>query len=410
MERGVPDFFNHYRGPRRKPRWSWRLKRNADRLIALLSLPPTAAVRTAVVDIIGRTGRSTDDKALTAEIKDLYDRFGLNGEGVRIKLPRVPFRANARPEVRFERHYFPGRLPPDTKLTRNVRVRNAGRHAWSSRARHPFLLSYRWLDASGAVAISEGPRSSLPVDVEPGRAMSIPLSVVTPPAEGRFTLRVIPFVEGVSRLETHALDIDIEITRHAEATTAMFERGSTVGTYAEDHAAGRELLLSFLRERAAGPITLLEVGGATHPQAAWIPGCSLVNLDISSPLLELGALYFGPEREDQVCFVCGNAMDPPFQPGTFDGAVLFSTLHHFPEPERLLSTIKTLVKPGGFITVMCEPVGSEANDPQMVRDLLKGINEQVFTLEEYVWMFEAAGLRVERARVDVHSLKAILSV
>src|SRR5262249_51404626 len=159
--------------------------------------------------------------------------------------------------------------------------------------------------------------------------------------------------------EDQVLDVEVEISRHAESPTASFERSSTAGDYAEDHAAARELFVSFLRERGGGPFTLLEVGGAVHPQAAWIPGCELVNLDISSPLLELGALYFGPERADQVCFVCGNAMDPPFQHETFDGAVLFSTLHHFPEPERLLRTIKRLVKPGGFVAVMCEPVGSE---------------------------------------------------
>lgn len=50
------------------------------------------------------------------------------------------------------------------------------------------------------------------------------------------------------------------------------------------------------------------------------------------------------------------------------------------------------------------------NHEAAIRDLLSGINEQVFTLEEYLSIFEISGLTPTFVRVDGGSLKAILKL
>src|SRR5262249_1783532 len=61
---------------------------------------------------------------------------------------------------------------------------------------------------------------------------------------------------------------------------------------------------------------------------------------------------------------------------------------------------------------LCEPIGSyraETLSAEFRRDLEDGINEQIFTDEEYARMFDAAGLVATRAVIDGGSFKAILS-
>ncbi len=57
---------------------------------------------------------------------------------------------------------------------------------------------------------------------------------------------------------------------------------------------------------------------------------------------------------------------------------------------------------------MCEPVNDHLEDETTIRDLLKGINEQVFTWPEYARIFERATLKITLFQVDGGSLKAIL--
>jgi hypothetical protein len=71
-----------------------------------------------------------------------------------------------------------------------------------------------------------------------------------------------------------------------------------------------------------------------------------------------------------------------------------------------------VVRPGGFLAILCEPIGSyyaETLSAEFRGDLEDGINEQIFTDEEYAWMFATAGLVARRAVIDGGSFKAILS-
>ena len=95
----------------------------------------------------------------------------------------------------------------------------------------------------------------------------------------------------------------------------------------------------------------------------------------------------------------------------FDCAVLFH-LASFCRSKGLSAEDAACGRTGRFLVILCEPIGSyraETLSAEFRRDLEDGINEQIFTDEEYARMFDAAGLVATRAVIDGGSFKAILS-
>jgi SAM-dependent methyltransferase len=155
---------------------------------------------------------------------------------------------------------------------------------------------------------------------------------------------------------------------------------------------------------------VLEVGGNANPMAARLSGVDLYNLDVDTIGLQMGEMALRREGLS-AAFVCADAEDLPFPPGFFDAVVMFATLHHFPDPARVLGHVATRVKPGGFVGVFCEPVGHVhpgTVDPLFLSELRKGVNEQSFTASEYDAIFRRARLRAQEAFIDSYSLKARL--
>jgi SAM-dependent methyltransferase len=130
--------------------------------------------------------------------------------------------------------------------------------------------------------------------------------------------------------------------------------------------------------------------------------------------MQLGAIFskYKHAREiiNRIGFASFDVLNPPLQNGQFDGVAMFAALHHFPEPAVVLSRLANLVKPGGFIAVLCEPCGPLTDSEAYLRDLNAGINEQVFSVAEYRKIFTASGLEELSIRNDNGSLKAILHV
>ena len=84
---------------------------------------------------------------------------------------------------------------------------------------------------------------------------------------------------------------------------------------------------------------------------------------------------------------------------SFDCAVLFH-LALFCRSKRLSAQDAACGQTGRFLVILCEPIGSyraETLSAEFRRDLEDGINEQIFTDEEYAQMFDAAGLVATRA-------------
>jgi ubiquinone/menaquinone biosynthesis C-methylase UbiE len=157
----------------------------------------------------------------------------------------------------------------------------------------------------------------------------------------------------------------------------------------------------------------LEIGGAIHPQSsAFTATCDVAAIDISFAMSQLGKLYFtyvDADKRDRIAFISCDAHEPPFEEKTFDGIVMFAALHHFSDPKRLLVNLRRVLKPGGFIAVMCEPCVPTPGGVEYLRDLRKGINEQCWTVEEHGEIFLLSGLRLISGQIDDASLKVILS-
>jgi ubiquinone/menaquinone biosynthesis C-methylase UbiE len=184
--------------------------------------------------------------------------------------------------------------------------------------------------------------------------------------------------------------------------------------YHEDHAVGLSMILSYMKDRHPdGQCRILEVGGGIHPQSAALMahGSEVISIDISFAMSQLGQLFFDHvawDKKRNISFIACDAHDPPFAEATFDGIVIFAALHHFAEPQRLLANLRRVLKPDGFIAVMCEPCHPDRHDAIYLRDLSKGINEQCWSVEEYAEIFSLAGLKLASGQLDEGSLKAIL--
>jgi len=418
----VPDLFNRYHNS--VAAFSSGPFSEHEALVSLiaraLELSDDLPTRARIGEIVHRAATwSCDTPELTAEISDLRDRFA--AEPAVTVLPVRASDANREPRIRWDRHYLPETLAPGTAISVNIRFTNIGAHPWSSRGEDPLVLAAHWRQDDADVSDQRSAQVPFPIDIPPGRSISLPVPLVAPLRTGSYSLRVQLVTAGRSAGEV--LDLPVRVAparrgllsrlrpRHLRGQdAARSEVGPEIPDYGEDHAAGVAMVKSELERCMASGARILEVGSGTHPHLAWLTDYRVLALDISSPLLELGSLYFGDRFVDRLGFVCADALNPPLAPASFNAVAMFSALHHFAEPEVVLRRLAKLLKPSGLLAVMCEPVGDTLEQPATIRDLLKGINEQVFSLDEYQRIFRWAGLRARRVRMDRGSLKAILTV
>ena len=71
-----------------------------------------------------------------------------------------------------------------------VEVENAGTAAWRSLADKGIQLSYHWIDGRGNAIVWDGERAPLPVPVEPGRRVRLPVRGRGPMPPGRYLLAI----------------------------------------------------------------------------------------------------------------------------------------------------------------------------------------------------------------------------
>ncbi len=74
---------------------------------------------------------------------------------------------------------------------------------------------------------------------------------------------------------------------------------------------------------------------------------SVTAVDISSEMIRIAREKFPQEN---VQFVCGDAETAPLGEG-FDAIVIYNAFPHFPDPERLIAHLSSLLAPGGHLTV-----------------------------------------------------------
>lgn len=407
---GVPDFYTGYSGD-----GDAGLEVPVDpaviaEIASILELPDDADVRSRIALALRFADRDTDSPALTAEIREVHARF-VGGE---VEEPPLPTSANGDPKAIVDRHYTPPGLLAGERRFINVRFRNTGSEPWSSRTDPAAITA-----ASRFHRRSFGRRSEtspiytpLPIDIEPGRAITLPIEVDVPTKTGEYQLELGLFLHPKGFIDDAGVQVKVEVhdSPHPDtrALPKAIERRAGLGDYAKDHSVANEMVDAALhRFWPDEDRRIVEIGGSTHPQSWNHDRSELVNIDISAPTLQLGAL-FDQHHDRSIVHLCANAMQPPLAAASWHAVTMYATLHHFPEPEKLLQAAARLLLPGGFVAVMCEPTDTTLAHPAGVRDLLSGINEQTFAIDEYVWMAEQAGLTVELAYDDGGSFKAIL--
>ena len=386
------------------------LQQLTEGVMRTLAFPAEAApfVASAVRDTNKRTGISHID----AEIASLASRLGLTQvtEAVAVGPMNVDL------DIKYVRHYVENTIPSAALIQRTVRIRNASAFTISSNAEFPLNMSYHWLNKNNEFEVFDGVRTIIPVDVAGGREISLVMTFETPSQPGKYILRILPVEEGKQWHENMSFDVPILIVETTQQSFQNFSISPHGRSYGDDHADAVRFLERFMRIRyGSEKIKLLEVGAGIHPQTSHFArdGHIVVSSDVCTNLCQLGSLYFhfscNNNLGDALNFVSFDVSRPPFAAGQFDGVVMFSTLHHFPEPEAFLRKLARLVRPSGFMAALCEPWGPDPTAAEYRRDLALGINEQWFTLEEYTSIFHAAGVTPIRMQLDGGSLKAILT-
>lgn len=353
------------------------------------------------------------DFHLDAENNYFFNRFRVLQELFR-KPPRIDGPTNVDVRFTIEHHLVGATLPCGQVQTRNVRLRNTGSSVISSTGPRAVALSYHWRNSTGVLVESAEERTALPIDLPPGRAISVPTLLRMPVEPGAYLLELTLFQKGVGWLDRDSRLIGVQVLPPSWRGTRREWRRTRLPAetydYAKDHEAATDLLRHEVERSANGKrLRILEVGGCCAPMIHGLPH-ELYNVDIDVQTLQIGAFRLRRESAP-IRYVAADANDLPFAGESFDCIALFATLHHFPNPGQLLAGLKRLLVPDGFLALMCEPVGSYLNgviDDRLRDELLQGINEQVFTEEEYEEMFLQHGLVASRVEIDRGSLKAIL--
>ncbi|OGO28945.1 MAG: hypothetical protein A2Z16_05070 [Chloroflexi bacterium RBG_16_54_18] len=94
--------------------------------------------------------------------------------------------------------------------------------------------------------------------------------------------------------------------------------------------------------------------------------------------------------------LCGNMNELPFRSESFDVIFIAATLHHSSSIVTTLKQVEMLLKPGGYIVLINEPVARIMSNKKIsCPEIDHGINEHVYWFAEYLYSFRKVGLKVK---------------
>lgn len=359
-----------------------------------------------------------NDLNLDAENNYFFNRVPLPENMKRLSLKnnqeKHPINLNIR--FSFISHFIPTQMSCKQLLTKNIRLINRCNSIISSKVCNPIMISYCWYNYEGAVKIGGSRKTPLPIDLFPGRAITIPLLICTPDEPGLYKLEVFLDNDEGRLLDGNILNIDIQIQKKKNKELPKFwkktKKPQDTYNYQEDHRNDQELVFKKVRryiKSFSKNIRILEVGGCCNPMMRGIEA-DIYNIDIDVQTLQIGQLSV-TDPQERLQFIAADVCELPFVEHCFDFVVMFSSLHHFVNPDKVLKYLTRFLKPGGLMAIMCEPVGYYIDgkvSTEFIKELEHGINEQIFTAKEYHEMFTNANLYPEEVIIDRGSLKAIL--
>ncbi len=398
---------------------------DVERVRVHLQLPPTVEVAAEIARAIAATGMRFGQSHLSAEARILAERFQIPAFELESAAPAPrgstlgrfaaaigkALTPSARTEYRLEHvsHSVGERLTVANEVWRSVRVRSAGNTVLPAASAKAARVDVRWAAADGSVLPHCTVSTELPVDIEPGREITLILRMRAPADPGTYSLCAHLVVPGEPEAPPF-LTTTVETVR-CELPIFEYAYFRDLLEYGADHHIAMLEAAAFLEERYPDrKASILEIGGGVHPTGHSLAGMGhkVVSSDISHSQSILGTLYFRhlrPDLENSLAFISCEGTDLPLADASFDGVMLISAFHHFADPIALLHEMNRVSRPGGFVFIGCETCAPNPADPTYREELRRGINEQMWTLAEFTDFFRKTGLRVMRARVDGHSLK-----
>jgi ubiquinone/menaquinone biosynthesis C-methylase UbiE len=169
---------------------------------------------------------------------------------------------------------------------------------------------------------------------------------------------------------------------HDDTVRTSFTAQTRLFTGADAVFARREARTPWLDPMHHDMIVLDVACGAGHLAEDAAPHVrQVVGVDLTSPLLQMGADRIRAAGLTNVLLMEGNAARLPFADQSFDLVVCRAALHHFPRPQGPLAEMARVCRPGGRVAVndMVAPDAEvreafdalhRALDPSHVRALL----------------------------------------
>ncbi|WP_190555173.1 hypothetical protein [Trichocoleus sp. FACHB-591] len=92
----------------------------------------------------------------------------------------------------------PNSLKLGSVMTLPVRVKNTSNFLWSARGLKPVRFAYHWIERDGKVAVWDGERTELPLEVSPQESILLNAKIKAPDVPGKYILRLTMVQEGVA--------------------------------------------------------------------------------------------------------------------------------------------------------------------------------------------------------------------
>jgi ubiquinone/menaquinone biosynthesis C-methylase UbiE/uncharacterized protein YcfL len=363
---------------------------------------------------------SSESDSLTAEIRELANRLKIppisNETLIRPKKPIEFQQENSNVNIEFEKHFISSKLVADKSIYRSVCIKNIGESILSSNCDKPVFLSYHWLDNDGHIVEFEGIRSHIPKPLYPNQSVSVIANIKTPKRQGKYILKLLPVLENIRWIEENGLEIEVEIIKKINQNLENIPIYHQDFDFNSDQEIAKAMITSHISEHFQNKkLRILEICAGIFPQSIYLTklNCEIISTDISFSMCQLGLLFYSyvnkSFNKNSYSFMSCDAFNLPFVDSIFDGCIIFAALHHFSDPIKLLLYLKNLVKKDGFFAIMREPCNPNPFDIDYLRDIRSGINEQMWSIEEYLKIFDDAKLKIHSSRIDSNcSLKVIL--
>jgi len=169
--------------------------------------------------------------------------------------------------------------------------------------------------------------------------------------------------------------------------------------------AEAELLARFVKandsdravDLACGPGTLA-LRFARHVR--WICG-----LDLTPAILDRARSKAAEANLDNLMFAIGDAQSLPFGDGMLDLAVTSYSLHHIPDPARVIHEMARVVKRGGRVGVLDIRAPEDAKTREInnrIERLRDPSHTRSIPRSEFEAMFASHGLRVTSVEIEEH--------